>query len=192
MRLADADLLPFDFTALADTVSRYVKEIRDLAKDKREETEERPQIDEGVFEAVADPEGALRAAEEGAARSVLRLLSPRERRSIAGAGGAKTTRAASAGRPAGGTPRISPRQRALRSAERAMTREEGLPRRPWFKHYVYAPGFYTGYDVKTLPAVREAIEEKQWSDVNREIAKTAEAIEACAAKIREAARALRP
>ena len=68
-----------------------------------------------------------------------------------------------------------------------MTREEGLPRRRWFRHYVYAPGFYTGYDVKTLPAVREAIEEKQWGDVNPAIAKTAQAIEACAAKIRQAA-----
>ena len=55
---------------------------------------------------------------------------------------------------------------------------------------MYAPGFYTGYDVKTLPTVREAIEEKQWGDVNREIAKTAEVIEGCAARIREATKAL--
>ena len=77
----------------------------------------------------------------------------------------------------------------MRSAERALTREEGLPRRPWFKHFVYAPGFYTGYDVKTLPAVREAIEEKQYADVNKEIARTAEALDRAAAHIREAAAA---
>ena len=72
-----------------------------------------------------------------------------------------------------------------------LTRPEGLPRRPWFKHAVYAPGFYTGYDVKTLPAVREAIEEKQYADVDREAVKTAEALERAAANIREAARALK-
>jgi N-acetylated-alpha-linked acidic dipeptidase len=72
-----------------------------------------------------------------------------------------------------------------------LTREEGLPRRSWFKHYVYAPGFYTGYEVKTLPAVREAIEEKQYSDVNGEAARTAEVLQRAAAHIREAAAALR-
>ena len=56
---------------------------------------------------------------------------------------------------------------------------------------MYAPGFYTGYDVKTLPAVREAIEEKQYADVGREAVKTAEALERAAANIREAARALK-
>ena len=73
-----------------------------------------------------------------------------------------------------------------------MTREEGLPRRPWFKHYVYAPGFYTGYEVKTLPAVREAIEEKQYSDVAENVRKTAEAIETLAARVREAAAVFEP
>ena len=79
----------------------------------------------------------------------------------------------------------------LRSAERTFTREEGLPRRPWFKHYLYAPGFYTGYAVKTLPSVRESIEEKQYDDVNAAAKKTAEVISKCAAQVREAAGALR-
>jgi N-acetylated-alpha-linked acidic dipeptidase len=47
--------------------------------------------------------------------------------------------------------------------ERVLTRPEGLPNRPWYKHQIYAPGFYTGYDVKTLPGIREAVEEKNWS-----------------------------
>jgi len=44
-----------------------------------------------------------------------------------------------------------------------------LPGRPWFKHQVYAPGFYTGYGVKTIPAVREAIEQKQWKEADAAI-----------------------
>ena len=54
-------------------------------------------------------------------------------------------------------------------AERMLTSEKGLPRRPWFKHQIYAPGFYTGYGVKTLPGVREAIEQKNWVEAQEQI-----------------------
>ena len=57
----------------------------------------------------------------------------------------------------------------LISAERMLTSEQGLPRRPWFKHQIYAPGFYTGYGVKTLPGVREAIEQKDWTEAQEQI-----------------------
>ena len=86
--------------------------------------------------------------------------------------------------------RLAEVNRILRSVEQAFLREEGLPRRPWFKHYLYAPGFYTGYSVKTLPAVREALEEKQWKEVPADVAATAAAIEKGAGRIREAAKEL--
>jgi N-acetylated-alpha-linked acidic dipeptidase len=54
----------------------------------------------------------------------------------------------------------------LIESERRLTSSEGLPGRPWFKHQIYAPGFYTGYDAKTIPAVREAIEEKKWNEAD--------------------------
>lgn len=57
----------------------------------------------------------------------------------------------------------------LMKTERAMTHDRGLPRRPWYKHQIYAPGFYTGYSVKTLPGVREAIEERQWPEATAQI-----------------------
>ena len=75
--------------------------------------------------------------------------------------------------------------------ERMLTRTEGLPRRPWFRHYVYAPGFYTGYGVKTLPGVREAMEQRQWQDVPRQVEIAAEVLERYAAEI-DRARALLP
>ena len=53
--------------------------------------------------------------------------------------------------------------------EQARTRAAGLPGRPWYRHHVYAPGFYTGYGVKTLPGVREAIEQRKWADANAQI-----------------------
>jgi N-acetylated-alpha-linked acidic dipeptidase len=61
--------------------------------------------------------------------------------------------------------------------QRALLDPEGLPNRPWFQNMAYAPGFYTGYGVKTLPAVREAIEQKEWPIVDAQIARTAAAME---------------
>jgi N-acetylated-alpha-linked acidic dipeptidase len=72
-----------------------------------------------------------------------------------------------------------------------MTTEEGLPRRPWYVHQIYAPGFYTGYGVKTLPGVREAIEERQWDEAAAQIEVAAATLEYLAAAIDEAAAVLR-
>jgi N-acetylated-alpha-linked acidic dipeptidase len=78
----------------------------------------------------------------------------------------------------------------LYTSERAFKYDAGLPKREWFKHLAYAPGFYTGYGVKTLPGVREAIEERKWPEATAEIPKVAGAIEAYAAEIEKAAAAL--
>ncbi|HYK43407.1 MAG TPA: transferrin receptor-like dimerization domain-containing protein, partial [Thermoanaerobaculia bacterium] len=196
LRLANADLLPFEFDTLSETIRDYAKEVRELADRKREENEEQSRkIEEGVPAAMSDPRDPSAETKDprreppvphfdfaplqNASDSLERAARDYERAAKAAEGQIDPARLAAV-------------NALLRDTERSMTREEGLPRRPWFRHYVYAPGFYTGYDVKTLPAVREAIEEKQWGDVNRGIARTAEAIEACAAKIREATRALRP
>ena len=191
MRLADADLLPFDFTGLSDAVRRYANEVRDLAKARRDEAEERRrESEEGVPAATTDPREPIAPPQleervhyfdfshlENAVESL--AAAARDFQHAAGRSGAPADRA-----------RLAAANEAIRSVERAMTRSEGLPRRPWFRHFVYAPGFYTGYDVKTLPAVREAIEQREWADVNHEIVVTGEAIEAAAAKIREAAKRL--
>jgi len=74
----------------------------------------------------------------------------------------------------------------LYKTERALTRREGLPRRDWFKHQIYAPGFYTGYGVKTLPAVREAIEQRDWKEASEQILIVSQTIENFAAEIDKA------
>jgi N-acetylated-alpha-linked acidic dipeptidase len=75
----------------------------------------------------------------------------------------------------------------LMRAERVLMLREGLKNRPWFRHSLYAPGFYTGYGVKTMPGIREAIEQGEWTNVNGEIARVAEALNAEAALLKEAA-----
>jgi N-acetylated-alpha-linked acidic dipeptidase len=79
----------------------------------------------------------------------------------------------------------------LYTSERRFALERGLPRRDWFRHAIYAPGFYTGYGVKTLPALREGIEEGQWDEARAAVPAIAAAIDAFASQVNEAATALR-
>jgi len=66
--------------------------------------------------------------------------------------------------------------KALYQAEQQLLLPQGLPRRPWYKHAIYAPGFYTGYGVKTLPGIREAIEQRNWTEAQAQIQLAADAI----------------
>jgi len=67
---------------------------------------------------------------------------------------------------------------AIAQLERAMASDKGLPRRPWYRHQIYAPGFYTGYGVKTLPGIREAAEERKWDEMNEQMIQVAEMLKA--------------
>jgi len=78
----------------------------------------------------------------------------------------------------------------LIQSERALTDDQGLPNRPWFKHQIYAPGFYTGYGVKTLPGIREAIEQKKWQEADTEILVVANTLQKEARVIDQAAEEL--
>jgi N-acetylated-alpha-linked acidic dipeptidase len=78
----------------------------------------------------------------------------------------------------------------LIAVERSLTLSDGLPRRSWYTHQIYAPGFYTGYGVKTLPGIREAVEQKQWAEAGVQIARAARALEGCTDAIENATAAL--
>ena len=78
----------------------------------------------------------------------------------------------------------------LLQSERKLTSADGLPGRPWFKHMVYAPGYYTGYGVKTIPGVREAIEQKKWKEADEQIGRVAQVLQDEAGLIDSAAREL--
>ena len=73
--------------------------------------------------------------------------------------------------------------RTVMRLERALTRDEGLPARPWYRHHIYAPGLYTGYGVKTMPAVREAIELRRWDEANAQVVVLAKVLERYAAAL---------
>lgn len=195
LRLADAELLPYDFTGLADTIHRYTDQLKKLLKDKQEEIRERDQeIEEGTFTATSDPKetfvpppredvppyldfAPLDNAADALTRSATRFQKALEKAQANGA-------AALAG--------ASLRQvnLTLIESERKLTSPQGLPGRPWFKHQIYAPGLYTGYDVKTLPAAREAIEQKNWKAADAALAEIARILDAESALIAAAAEQL--
>ena len=174
MRLADAELLPFDFSEFTDTVRGYVNEVQKLAASERDEIRERnKEIDEGVFTATADPTKTsvppkreaepphLNFAPLENAMDMLAASSERYQKALRKAdedGGAALDHAP-----------LSDLNQTLMESERKLTTSEGLPRRPWYRHEIYAPGYYTGYGVKTLPGVREAIEEKHWDEADQQI-----------------------
>jgi N-acetylated-alpha-linked acidic dipeptidase len=190
-RAADADVLPFAFAGMSEAVGRYVREVGTLLDETRAaaaETDRR--LDEGSLVAAADPTRTFVPPPREAAVPYLNLA-PLQNAAARLDSSARAFDAAYRARAVAldGTARAA-LDRVLMDCERALTRREGLPRRPWFQHFVYAPGYYTGYGVKTLPAVREAIEEKDWKEAEEQAVVTAAVLDACAARIDEGTRLL--
>jgi N-acetylated-alpha-linked acidic dipeptidase len=192
LRLAEADLLPFDFTGLADTLRVYLKELKKLAQDQRDEVLERNrELDEGVFDALNDPRRPTVAPRREEVPPFL-AFAPLENAVERLDRGAERYQAAldKAWAAGASASTLAELNRKLIESERRLTSPDGLPRRPWYKHVVYAPGVYTGYGVKTVPGVREALEQKRWSEADAEIARVARVLEGEAELIASAAEAL--
>ena len=79
----------------------------------------------------------------------------------------------------------------LFKAERSLINEKGLPRRSWYKHQIYAPGYYTGYGVKTLPGIREAIEQRNWKEAQENIEIVSKTIENYTQQVQKAMNVIR-
>ncbi len=195
IRLADADLLPYNFTGLADTIHRYLDELQKLSESKRDEAIERNlEIEEGVFTAIADPKKTsvpppalevpphLNFAPLQNASDALTHSAERYQKAI--------EKVSANGELAVGPAELQALNEKLMQSERKLTSPEGLPGRPWFQHLIYAPGQYTGYDVKTIPGVREAIEQKHWKEADQQIVRAANALQDEATLIDSAAQEL--
>ncbi len=189
LRMAQADLLPYDFAALADTLRVYVGEVKGLLDERRSEAEERSAaLALDAYRVADDPEHPLIPPPPLAVPPYLNFA-PLENALVAldaAAAQYAKARAASAQRsvPAQTLAAIN---RELTQAERKLTSAAGLPRRPWMQHLVYAPGWYTGYDAKTIPGVREAIEERRYAEADAQIGVLAQAITAEAAFVAQIA-----
>jgi N-acetylated-alpha-linked acidic dipeptidase len=157
LRLADAQVLPFEFTNLAETINGYVDELTKLPTQN---------VDLAPLRAAASQ---LQRAADNYDRVVR-------------------------SKPVNGSTLSTSELKALNAllyqSERKLLSGAGLPRREWFKHQIYAPGFYTGYGVKTLPGVREALEQKNWVEANEQVKIVSQILTGMAAHVNEAARKL--
>lgn len=155
MRLADAPVLPLEFTRFASTVKGYVDEIvqqAQKANHKLDVTAIQKQLD--LLESTGKAyEATLKAAVAKDSLDPKKLVALNH---------------------------------SLMESERALTRPEGLPNRWWYKHQIYAPGFYTGYGVKTIPGLREAVDSKNWDLAAKEITIVAGCLDAMNQTVRDA------
>jgi N-acetylated-alpha-linked acidic dipeptidase len=182
MRMADADVLPFQFADFADDVKMYVREVEKFANQQRDEIQERDQkLLEGVYPATADPRetwvapskeeipphlnfAPLDNAVENLTRSSVEYQKALDR---VGANGGAALATAS----------MQEVNELLIQSERKLTTPEGLPGRFWYKHELYAPGAYTGYAAKAIPAVRENLEQKKWKEAEQAAGRVAQVLE---------------
>jgi N-acetylated-alpha-linked acidic dipeptidase len=168
LRLANAELLPFEFGHFTTIVKGYADEVTGMADKLRKEADaHNAMIDNGLYALASDPKDNLKVPNAkptvphfnfAPLENALGNLDKQSKRFMKatqnGVSDVKNKVAVNA---------------ILKDMERALTKEHGLPKRPWYKHHIYAPGFYTGYGVKTLPGVREAIEQSEFDQVEAQI-----------------------
>jgi len=163
LRLAEAPVLPFQFTDTADTLMRYVVELEKLAESKKDSKVDMKMVRNAV-ESLRESAQAFEKAYAGVGKANTQTLLARKE--------------------------LQDLNRLLLTSEQKLGNTEGLPRRDWFKHQIYAPGFYTGYGVKTMPQIREGLEEGRFTEAQGGVRTVSAAVNALSAQVNAAAKAL--
>jgi N-acetylated-alpha-linked acidic dipeptidase len=192
LRLANADVLPVDFNSFYKTVNDYVGELKTLLDNTRADTEqENKMVADKLFDLAKDPKKGFQSPKLKDAVPYLNF-SDLENKMAA----LKTTAEEFQKLYANGTQLSTEKRKELNEilfkAERALMNDKGLPRRSWYKHQIYAPGFYTGYGVKTLPGIREGIEERNWKEAQSNIEVVARTMEVYTEQVKQATSIVRP
>jgi N-acetylated-alpha-linked acidic dipeptidase len=192
MRMADEDILPYEFEGLSRTVAQYIEEMKALLETRRKEAEDiQRNLADGVYAATNDPRNPTFAPPP---REIPPYLNFAPLDNAAASLDQASRHYAKALAAVRGKPlpaeKLNTINQELAMAERKLTIAQGLPRRPWMQHVLYAPGWYTGYSAKTMPGIREAIEEGRYQEAEEQAALVARALEDEAAWIEQIARQL--
>jgi N-acetylated-alpha-linked acidic dipeptidase len=192
LRMADADVMPYEFGGLSHTVAQYIEEVKALLESRRKEAEDiRQNLNEGVYAAANDPRNPtvappareippyLNFAPLDNAAAALDRAAAHYNKALASAQGKTLS-----------PDRLLAINQQLAHAERRLTSGQGLPRRPWMQHLLYAPGWYTGYSAKTMPGVREAIEEGRYTEAEEQVLLVAHALQDEAAWVEQISKEL--
>lgn len=179
-RLANADVLPFQFGNMARTVSEYADEMVTAMESTRKEVERHNMlVNNGHYKAAANIREAFQAPtlrEEVPYINLSPMQNAVDRLNASGSAFDAAYDTMAEGGFGMSNANVDKLDKLMYQIEAKLTRPEGLPRRPWYRHHVYAPGYYTGYGVKTLPGVREGIEEYKWDETQEQMAKLAEVL----------------
>ncbi len=185
MRLAESETLPVRFDGFVRAVRGYVDEIAKLADTMRADTEDfNRSLADRSFELASDPRVPYVAPSPKTPVPHLNFAPLRNALT-------KLDQSARAFRDReqhanGSALPLAVRKsldEVLMQCDRVLLRPEGLPRRPWYRHQIYAPGYYTGYGVKTIPGVREAVEERRYDEVAAQVVSAALTLEDMAKQI---------
>lgn len=189
LRMAQAEVLQFEFKNFQRTVSGYLTEVTTLLDNLRETTEvENQLVKEKRYVLAADP--TQKYMPPSAKDQVPYLNFASLQNAISGLEKSASTFADMyVANPKPNT-NLNKLNQLLYQAEQKLLSPNGLPRRPWFKHTIYAPGYYTGYGVKTLPGVREAIEQRNWTEAQEQIEIAAKALQEYSSQVEMASRIL--
>jgi N-acetylated-alpha-linked acidic dipeptidase len=185
LRLANAEVLPFDFQHFNSTVQKYLSEVTNLADQLRKEAKaNNGLLEKGVYELINDPKADIKVPSAKADIPYLNFAPLQNAMAnIEEQANAFDQALKSFDYQSKNAPKLNA---LLKDMERALTKDHGLPRRPWFRHHIYAPGFYTGYGVKTLPGVREAIEQGDFKEASEQVDLLAEILNDFSNKIGQA------
>jgi N-acetylated-alpha-linked acidic dipeptidase len=192
LRMADADIMPYRFEGLSHTVAQYIEEVKALLETRRKEAEDlKRNLNDGVYEAANDPRNPTVPPPAQEIPPYLNFAPLDNSAAALDRAAAEYSKALAAlqgkALPAD---RLQAINQQLALAERKLTNAQGLPRRPWMQHLLYAPGWYTGYGAKTMPGVREAIEEGRYAEANEQVALVARALQDEAVWIEQIAKEL--
>ncbi len=164
LRLADAPVLPFQYVDTADTLMRYVVELEKLASEKKDSRVDLKPVRAAVESLRASAQEFEKAYSSIGRMSTQSLLANAQLKQL---------------------------NKLLLTSEQRLGNGDGLPRRDWFKHQIYAPGFYTGYGVKTMPQIREGLEEGRYTEAQGGVRTVSAAVNALAAQVEDATKALK-
>jgi N-acetylated-alpha-linked acidic dipeptidase len=191
LRVAETDVPVQYASGFAEAVSDYLDEVEKLADDERDKAETQAALlRDRAFQLAADPtkSSGLPTPLDRVPHvefAALEDAADRLQRSAKGYDDALTKNAADLP-----SARLEQLQALMLTIDQTLAPQVGLPGRSWYKNLVYAPGQFTGYEAKTLPGVREAIEDRRWSDANRYTRITADALNAYSDRLDKASAVL--
>ncbi|HUI61856.1 MAG TPA: transferrin receptor-like dimerization domain-containing protein [Steroidobacteraceae bacterium] len=195
LRVADADVLPMQFDGFAQTIEGYVSELHALADHKRTAAEQLGKLlDLNAFVLATDPTRPVGPPEREPEVPYLDFAAldnvvARLKKSAAAYDALHAS--LDSGKSTLTAPQLDELNGLLQGMEQSLLDARGLPGRAWYKHLVYAPGLFSGYGVKTLPGVREAIEQNHWDEANQYSAMTAAVLGAYCDRLDKATALLR-